>query len=108
MSIEDQLNTIKDRILNLGPMLPGSISEQWNVCGTPGCTCKAKKNPLRHGPYYQLSFSVQRRSSTLYIKKQDVAEVRKRLQRYKEFKKLSFELIRAYVDLVRTNGLKRS
>lgn len=108
MFVENRVKTIKDRILNLGPMLPGSISEQWNVCGTPGCVCKAEKHPLRHGPYYQLSFSVQRRSSTLFIKKQEVAEARKRVQRYKEFKKLSFELIRAHVDLARTNGLKRS
>ena len=46
------------RLCSLGPFLPGSISEQWNVCGTPRCKCKDPKRPQKHGPYYQLSFSV--------------------------------------------------
>ena len=48
------IEQLKQRLLNLGPVLPGSISEQWNVCGTPGCKCKDPANPEKHGPYYQL------------------------------------------------------
>jgi hypothetical protein len=64
MSPEKRIEGLLKKMCSLGPMLPGSISEQWNVCGTPGCACKAKKNPVKHGPYYQLSFSVKGRSST--------------------------------------------
>ena len=83
------------------PILPGSISEQWNVCGTPGCKCKDPVNPVRHGPYYQLSFSVGGKSSSMFINKKDLAEVKDRIARYRRYKKLVTELIRAYIELAR-------
>lgn len=95
---------LKRRLLDLGPVLPGSISEQWNVCGTPGCRCKDSNNPKKHGPYYQLSFSIGGRSSSMFIKKEDLAEARKRVRRHQEFKKLMTDLIRAYVEQVREEG----
>lgn len=108
MTPEKRIERILSKLSNLGPMLPGSISEQWNVCGTPGCACKAENNPIKHGPYYQLSFSVKGRSSTMFIKQEDVIEARRRITNYKQFKELSFELVQANVDLARVNGLQRS
>ena len=102
-----KIEQIKQKLLKLGPILPGSISEQWNVCGTPGCKCKIEKQPIKHGPYYQLSFSVKGKSSSFFIKKQDLAEVYKRIQQYKQFKKLNMELTQAYVGLTRKNGFTR-
>jgi len=102
-----KIDLIRQKLLELGPMLPGSISEQWNVCGTPGCKCKSKEKPIKHGPYYQLSFSVKGKSSSFFLKKQDLAEAHKRIQRYKQYKKLSMELVQAYVNLTRKNGFTR-
>ncbi|MBI4690687.1 MAG: hypothetical protein HY754_10560 [Nitrospirae bacterium] len=107
MKTKKNVEQLRQKLLGLGPVLPGSISEQWNICGTPGCKCKDTVNPKKHGPYYQLSFSVGGHSSSMFIKKEDVAEVRRRVKRYQEFKKLTIELIRAYVDLVRSEGLRR-
>ncbi|HSF10411.1 MAG TPA: DUF6788 family protein [Nitrospirales bacterium] len=64
---EQTLQRIQRQLATLGPVLPGSLSEQWNVCGTPGCRCKAPSNPKKHGPYYQLSFTVAGKSSTLFV-----------------------------------------
>jgi hypothetical protein len=108
MTPEQRIERLLGKLHDLGPMLPGSISEQWNVCGTLGCACKAAKNPVKHGPYYQLSFSVKGRSSTMFIKPENVVEARRRIKRYKQFKELSFELVQANVDLARVNGLQRS
>jgi hypothetical protein len=108
MSPEQKIQHIKNKINRIGPLLPGSLSEQWNVCGTPGCACKSANNPIKHGPYYQLSFSVKGRSSTMFIKKRDVKEVRRRIEQYQAFKKLLFELVQAYVDLVKSNGFEGS
>jgi hypothetical protein len=102
-----KIEQIKQKLLKLGPMLPGSISEQWNVCGTSGCKCKRRKEPIKHGPYYQLSFSVKGKSSSLFVSKQDIAEAYRRIKRYKQFKKLNLELTKAYVDLARKNGFTR-
>ena len=51
---ERTIERITNKVSRLGPMLPGSISEQWNVCGKPDCRCKDPKKPRKHGPYYQL------------------------------------------------------
>ena len=107
MTPEQQIEKIKNKIKNLGPILPGSISEQWNVCGTPGCSCKDPKHPLKHGPYYQLSFSIKGRSSTMFLKKEDIIEARRRIKRYQEFKNMSFELVKACVALARKNGITK-
>jgi hypothetical protein len=107
MKTKESVGQLKQKLLGLGPVLPGSISDQWNICGTPRCKCKDTANPRKHGPYYQLSFSVGGRSSSMFIRKEDVAEARKRVKRYQEFKKLSTKLVQAYVDLVRSEGFRR-
>jgi len=107
MKTKQSVEQLKRKILELGPVLPGSISEQWNVCGTPGCKCKDTVNPKKHGPYYQLSFSVRGRSSSMFIKNEDVFEARKRVKRYQDFKRLTMDLVQAYVDLIRVEGFRR-
>ncbi len=105
MKKEQRIQQIKKQILELGPILPGSLSEQWNVCGTLGCKCKDPRKPIRHGPYYQLSYSVKGRSSTLFIRPDEVQEARRRIQRYQRLKGLVMALTQAYVDLARKQKL---
>ena len=105
---ERRILRLKDKILALGPMLPGSIRQQFNVCGKPGCKCKDPVHPDKHGPYYQLSFSVAGKSSSFFIKKEDLAEARRRVKRFKQFRQLTQELTQAYVDLARKTGFTRS
>lgn len=99
---------LKEKMMQLGPLLPGSISKQYNVCGKSRCRCKDLKHPMKHGPYYQLSFSIKGKSSTMFIKKNEVVEAQRRIGRYQQFKELRMKLIEAYVDLARKNGLTRS
>jgi hypothetical protein len=102
---ERVIGTIKRSLQELGPFLPGSISQQFNVCGNPTCRCKDPKNPQRHGPYYQLSFTVNGRSSTRFIKPAELSEARRRLHRFKRFKLLNARLVDAYLALARSQGL---
>ena len=104
---EKRIEQLTGRLVGLGPMLPGSISEQWNVCGTQGCRCKDPDKPVKHGPYYQLSFTVGGQSSTMFIRKEDLPEARRRLKRYQQFKMLSTELVHAHIALTRTIGFNR-
>lgn len=103
---EKAVSQIRKKLVGIGPMLPGSISEQWNVCGTPGCKCKDPDNPVKHGPYYQLSFTAGGKSSTMFVKKDDLFEVRKRIESYKEFKRLTIELVQANIVMARKNGFR--
>jgi hypothetical protein len=102
---QSDVERIKRRIAELGPVLPGSLSKQWNVCGSPGCKCKDPKHPKRHGPYYQLSYTLRGKSSTVFIRPADVPEARRRIQRYDQFKKLCGALVEAYVKEVRQHGI---
>ena len=102
---ERVIGTIKRSLQELGPFLPGSISQQFNVCGNPTCRCKDPKNPQRHGPYYQLSFTVNGRSSTRFIKPAELPEARRRIRRFKRFKLLNARLVEAYIALARSQGL---
>ena len=104
---ERRIEQLKAKLAQLGPMLPGSISEQWNVCGTPGCRCKDPDKPVKHGPYYQISFTVGGKSSTIFVKKEDLPEARQRLKRYQQFKALRAELVQAHIALTRKMGFNR-
>jgi len=96
--IERRIDKIKRELVTIGDLRPGSLSKQYNVCGTPGCKCKATP-PQKHGPYYQLSFSRKGKSSTRFVKKDDVPAVKKQLQNYKRLKKLVDRWIDLAADL---------
>jgi hypothetical protein len=101
---QSEVERIKAQIKGLGPVLPGSLSKQWNVCGSPGCRCKDPNRPRRHGPYYQLSYTLRGKSSSVFVKPADVAEARRRIRRYEQFKKLCGALVEAYVTDLRQHG----
>jgi hypothetical protein len=93
--IQRQIEQVKKELADLGPVHPGSLSEQYNICGTPGCHCKDTKNPQKHGPYYQLSYGWRGKSSSLFVRPERVAEMRKKVTNYKRLR----ELVKEWVDL---------
>ena len=92
---QERIRRIKEDLLDLGDMRPGALSEQYNVCGNPNCRCKDSKNPKKHGPYYQLSYTHKGKSTTEFVTKDRVSEVRQQIRNYRSFKKL----IEEWVDL---------
>jgi len=93
--IEQQIAQIKSHLLNLGPLHPGSLSRQYNVCGKPGCRCKDRPKPRRHGPYYKVSYVFRGRFTSRFVPRQDVKKVRAQLANYKRLRKLT----QAWVNL---------
>ena len=93
--IRSRIGTIRQELGSLGPMRPGSLSEQYNVCGTPGCRCKDPKKPRKHGPYYHLNYTWGGKAHTRFVKAADVRQVRQELDAYKRFRALTEE----WVDL---------
>ena len=80
-ALEVQIEKIKRELGGLGDLRPGSLSEQYNVCGNPNCRCK-EDPPKRHGPYYQISFTRKGRSRTKFVKKPQLAEGKRQLKNY--------------------------
>jgi hypothetical protein len=98
-ALDAKIAKVKAALATLGDLRPGTLSEQYNVCGKPGCRCKASP-PRKHGPYYQVSFTWQGKSQTQFVRREDVATVRRQLRTYQR--------LRALVDTWISVGLERS
>ena len=96
-----QIEELKKRLAELGPMHPGSLGEQYNVCGTPGCQCKDPKKPRRHGPYDQLSFTWRGKSSTRFVRPEGLADMRQKVANYKRLRELVNKWVELAVELER-------
>lgn len=102
-----QLKTKLIQLLSRQTMLPGGISRHWNVCGKVNCRCKDPKRPVKHGPYYQLSFTLEGKSSSFFIKEKDLPRARQLIEHHQTFRELSTALIQNYVQIIRQHGFSR-
>ncbi len=50
-------------------LLRGTIVNHGNICGTPGCRCKRKDNPILHGPYNYLSHRSRKSINMIFLNK---------------------------------------
>jgi hypothetical protein len=96
--LERRIERIKRELQALEDLRPGSLSEQYNVCGVEGCRCKASP-PRRHGPYYQLSFTRKGKATSRFVRRDEVATVRRQLQSYAKLRRLMDEWIDAGMEL---------
>ena len=92
--LESEIAKIKQQIVQLDDLRPGTLSEQYNVCGTPGCRCKASP-PQKHGPYYQLSLTRRGKSKTRFVRRDELATIKKQLKNYTTLR----ELVDRWIDL---------
>jgi hypothetical protein len=104
MQIQKRIAAIKAELLGLGPMHPGSISEQYNICGTPGCRCKDPKNPQKHGPYYQLSYTWRGRHHSRFVRSDQLAGIEEKVNNHRRFRELTNEWVALSVE---QEGLER-
>jgi hypothetical protein len=74
--IEQRMDRIKRKLLEIGPMRPGSLTRQY-------------KDPQhRTGAYWQISYTRQMRSRTEYVRQECVKELRRQIATHKRFKRL--------------------
>jgi len=99
--IERQIAQIKEALANLGPLHPGSLSRQYNVCGKAGCACKKGSNPRRHGPYYEVSYVYGGRFTSRFVPRQEVKAARVELANYKRLRKLIDEWVGLSIRLAK-------
>lgn len=92
-TIQDRIKQIKRELAALGDMRPGTLSKQYNVCGKKTCRCKDPVNPRKHGPYFQLSYTHGRKSTSQFIKEKFVWEITQQTANYKRFKALTEEWV---------------
>jgi len=105
--LEKRCAAIKQRIAELGPVHPGRITKQYNVCGTPGCRCKDPEKPRKHGPYHYLSYTFEGKGKTVFVPKEGVAEMQRRTRCFVRMKELVAKLTDASVKLAKEQVLKK-
>jgi len=86
-ALEARIAKIKTALAAVGALRPGTLSAQYNVCGKPGCRCKASP-PQKHGPYYQVSFTWQGKSHSEFVRREEVAMVRQQVRNYQRLRSL--------------------
>jgi hypothetical protein len=79
-TIERRIKAVKEELMNLDEMRPGSLTVQKRSWG---------------GEYHQLSFSHKGKGRTQYVKEENVETVKKQIANYKRFR----ELTKEWVDL---------
>lgn len=80
--------------MGLKELRPGSLSQQYNVCGNPNCRCKASP-PQRHGPYYQLNYTRKGKGGTRFVKREDLVLVKRQIANYVRLR----ALVDRWIDL---------
>jgi len=93
--IEQEIEWLKEELEMMMIVRPGSLSKQYNVCGKPGCACKAKTKPKKHGPYYILSYRHRGKNRTEFIRKQFVSDVKEWTGDHKTL----WKLVDKWIDL---------
>ena len=74
--IEKKIARIKEALGAIGPMRPGSLTEQF----------KDREN--EEGAYWQISYTHQMHSRTDYIRREWVKTTQQQIKEYKKFKRL--------------------
>jgi hypothetical protein len=93
-TLEAQIEALKRQLIVLGDLRPGSLSQQYNVCGTPNCRCKASP-PQKHGPRYELSYTRKGRSGTRLVKRHELGQIKQALANYARLR----ALVDRWIDL---------
>ena len=104
--LERKIEVLKKKILEIGEMHPGSLSEQYNVCGTSGCKCKDKSNPVRHGPYTKLTFTFQGKGRCKFIRKECIDDFMRFTSNYRKFREHIEQLVQYNIELINLVGEK--
>jgi len=99
-SLQARIEKIKHAIAGLGDLRPGALSQQYNACGNPRCRCKEDPS-LRHGPFYQLSYTWRGQSTTRHVRKDDVSQVKQQLRNYRKLRKLVDQWVALGMELSR-------
>lgn len=87
-TLETEIRNVQNELQTLGPMHPGSISKQYQVCGRDGCRCTDTKHPQRHGPYHKLVYVYRGKPVCRFVRAGTERSLSERLAVYKRFRQL--------------------
>ena len=95
---QEELEAIRTQLIRLGPMHPGSLSQQYHACGNPACRCHHPTNPKKHGPYNKLTYVYRGKPVCRFVNPDHVQEIKSRLATYKTFRALIDRWIKLFIE----------
>jgi hypothetical protein len=81
--LEKQIARVREELMRLGPMRPGSLS------------CQYKNRKEKKGPFYQLSYTHKMKSRSEYVRPENLKAIKCELANFKKFRRL----IDRWIDL---------
>lgn len=106
--IDEKILQLKQQLLALGPMHPGSLSRQHQVCAKPGCKCCAPENPRPHGPYTKLTYVHRGKYTCRFVRAASVQEVTALVAAFKTFRKLTQQWVSLSIQRAQLGSLQRT
>ena len=105
--IDQKILHLKNQLMNLGPLHPGSLSRQYQVCGKPGCKCVDPQKPRPHGPYTKLTYVYHGKFTCRFVRAGTRKKVADLLAAFKTFRKLTDEWVGLAIQRAELGPLER-
>lgn len=106
--IDEQILHLKNQLMALGPLHPGSLSRQYQVCGRPGCKCVDPHKPRPHGPYTKLTYVYHGKFTCRFVRAGTLKEVTTLLATFKAFRKLTDQWVALAIQRAELGPLGRA
>lgn len=101
MTLHEEKRRTLEKIHSLDNAVRGCIYELKGKCGKPNCYCA---KTLRRHSSLMLSFSYKGKTRLVPIQKEQIPEIRARINDYKQLKAAVDELTRINAELLRRRG----
>ena len=106
--IDEQILHLKNQLMALGPLHPGSLSRQYQVCGRRGCKCVDPHKPRPHGPYSKLTYVYHGKFTCRFVRAGSVKEITALLAAFKAFRKLTDQWVALAIQCAELGPLGRA
>lgn len=106
--IDEKILGLKQQLLALGPLHPGSLSRQYQVCGKPGCKCCDPQKPRPHGPYTKLTYVHHGKFTCRFVRAGSVQEVTALVAAFKTFRQLTEQWVALSIHRAQLGPLQRT
>ena len=90
----NQKRLLWEKFLQLRDLLPGNLNAAYLICNRGNCKCTRGE---RHGPSWRLTWKEKQKTKILYVRNNEVKEVKTRTQQYTKAKEILRRL--AFINL---------
>ncbi len=97
-AIDEKILHLKRQLLDLGPLHPGSLSRQYQVCGKSGCKCTDPEKPQPHGPYTKLTYAHHGKFTCRFVRAEALPEVAALVATFKTFRQITDQWVQLAIQ----------